>query len=67
MFFDAREWVTFGVESNTRVSRGGEWQLHLFPQVHVQVSRHVRFQVSAGVELGDDGPAPVFGTRIIME
>lgn len=67
LFVDAREWLTYGLESNSSLDEHGQWQLRLFPQIHIQLTRHTRIQVSAGVDINSEGLEPIVGTRLIME
>lgn len=67
LFVDVREWWTAGLESNTWLDQHGEWRLRLLPQVHLQLSEHVRIQLGAGAEAQPSGLTPVVGTRFIME
>lgn len=67
LFVDAREWLTLGTEVNTSVSEDGIWLVRAFPQTHIQLSRHARIQLSAGVDIHEEGAEPVVGMRLIME
>jgi|SRR5690606_35812962 len=67
LFFDAVEWLTFGMESNTALDEHGAWSLTLLPQAHVQLSQRVRVQFAAGADLVPEGTSGIVGTRLILE
>lgn len=67
LFFDAVEWLTFGMESNTAVDEHGDWSLKLLPQAHVQLSRRVRVQFAAGADVAPVDTSGVVGARLILE
>ena len=67
VFVDVREWQTWGLETNTSVSRGGDWSLLIFPQVHLQVSKRLRMQLSVGAEVQAAGVSPLVAMRVILE
>lgn len=67
LFYDAREWLTVGLESNLQMDQDGLWLVRLFPQIHIQIGRRARIQLSAGVDIDAGGVEPLFGTRLIIE
>ncbi len=64
-YFDAEEWLTFGLELNGLVGDRNEFRW--IPQVHIQLSKRVRIQVGAGAEHGPGGIEPIVASRIILE
>ncbi len=67
IFRDVTEWLTAGLETNHTWRDDGTWAARLFPQVHLQLTRHVRLQAAVGIEFSDLGVAPLAATRIILE
>lgn len=67
LFASPSELVTLGLESNTSIGAHGAWSVRLFPQIHVQISRHARIQLAAGIDVSEDRVDPMVGTRLIME
>lgn len=67
LFADAREWQTWGLETNGFVGPGGDWYVRLFPQVHLQFTEHVRLQLSAGADVLRSGVRPTAAARVILE
>ncbi len=67
VFFDAIEWNTWGIESNSSWSEASVWAIRLFPQTHVQVSRRFRIQLAGGVEFHPGAPIPMGAVRLILE
>ncbi len=66
-FYDVIEWSTFGLETNSRQLGAEGWLFRLFPQVHVQLSRRLRVQLSGGVEVRDGPAGPLGALRVILE
>ena len=67
VFVDVREWQTWGLETNTSISRRGDWGLLILPQVHLQVSKRFRMQLSVGAEVQSAGVSPLVALRVILE
>jgi hypothetical protein len=67
LFVDPTESMTLGLESNTSLSEHGVWLVRVFPQIHLQLSRRIRIQLTAGLDVSSEGPVAVLGTRLIME
>lgn len=67
LFADVREWQTWGIETNTSLTDGGEWVVRAFPQVHIQLSEELRIQLSAGAELRNNQVVPLAALRLVLE
>jgi hypothetical protein len=67
LFFDSDEATTWGIETNTVVDDGGDWQIRIFPQLHRQLSRRLRVQLSGGLGIERSDVQPLIGLRLILE
>jgi hypothetical protein len=67
IFGDVREWQTIGFETNLLGSPSEGWTVRMFPQIHLQLSEHVRLQLSAGADWVDGELQPVGAARVILE
>lgn len=65
--YDVNEQCTLGLESNLAVGLDGHTEVALIPQVHFQISQHVRIQVGGGVSFSDGERRPLVATRLILE
>lgn len=65
--YDVNEQCTLGLESNIAVGLDGHTEVSLIPQVHFQLSKHVRIQVGGGVSFADGARTPLVATRLILE
>lgn len=53
--------------TNTVVTGSGDWSVRTFPQVHLQLNKRVRVQISVGMEVNRDEVIPLFALRGIIE
>ena len=68
VFFDLEEWATVGVETNLRATIGASQAARVLPQIHLQLSRHLRIQAGVGVDLDSaHGLGGVAALRAIIE
>jgi hypothetical protein len=69
VYVDVNERLTVGLENNLALSMGQSPTLDalILPQVHVQLSRHVRAQLGAGVQFVDGLAYGVGAMRWVME
>ena len=66
IFVDLGERLTLGLENNA-VLAGAHSSVRTLPQLHIQLGRHFRAQIGAGVETSAAGLQPVFGLRLVVE
>lgn len=67
IFYEPREWQTWGLETNLDVRSNRSWTLQVTPQLHVQLSRRLRLQVGVGFTRDPEGIDPVGALRVIVE
>lgn len=65
-FVDLGERVTIGVE-NIALVQGRDTQFSALPQLHLQLGRHLRVQVGAGVSVSAGAARPTFSARVVLE
>jgi hypothetical protein len=66
-YYDVSERVTVGFEGNLAISERGAFTALLIPQAHLQLSRHFRIQIGAGMGIAERQAYPVVATRLIVE
>ena len=67
VFYEPREWQTWGLESNLEAGSGRQWSLRVTPQVHLQLGRRFRAQLGIGFQRTSDGFEPIGALRLIFE
>jgi hypothetical protein len=67
IYYDVVEWLTVGIESNLAISERGAFTGLFIPQVHIQVTRHFRFQLGGGLGIMEGQAHPVLAARLIIE
>lgn len=67
VFYEPREWQTWGLESNLEAGSGRQWSLRVTPQVHLQLGRRFRAQLGVGFQRTSDGFEPIGALRLIVE
>ncbi len=67
VFYEPREWQTWGLESNLEAGGDRQWSLRVTPQVHLQLGRRVRAQLGVGFQRTSDGFEPIGALRLIVE
>ena len=67
VYFDLSERFTVGVETNVAIGFDGHTSVLAVPQLHYQISRHLRIQLGGGVAFEDGERRPGLATRLILE
>jgi hypothetical protein len=68
LYVDLGGHLTVGLENNLAFhARGRLAELYSIPQVHWQMTRHMRLQIGGGVSVVHGQVAPVLATRLVLE
>ena len=67
VYFDVDEELTVGCETNTPIDLHGAYTVSVVPQVHWQITRRVRVQLSSGLAVDRGRLHGLVGGRFILE
>lgn len=67
VYWDFREWLSLGFETNVAIDERAHVSLRLLPQAHWQLGDNLRIQFGGGASYFVDRWSPAFATRLIVE